>query len=477
MKTNLLKFVGLAIIAIAYSSCSKTDFIDEQNEAIASQQRDDYVANFIKKYGPVDPNKSWDMASMRPVYSLTPAADAEPAATRGTRTAYSVETGTGFTVDQNVLTWCFQNIPAGRNNSNQGKDFYVTVPENSFTIVPIFQGTASYYWELWMHVEGVGEIQVWKKGDNLGYRTTAGGTLSYPGTSKAGIAKNAYEVETPTYTFSGLPQGAAMYYYLKSWNSVTDFNNDKDKNHYAQQTSLNKMMISLNATAGGCPVPTGVPAGNNVTIIGCEDNDKTNSDHDFEDLVFMSYGLPPSVDPDVFYDKITKRYMMEDLGTTDDFDFNDVVVDVTQESMTTITYKLVNGVKTEDTRKTVVNRQWAEVRAAGGTLDFTISIGSAKWNKKAHISPVTEMKNTGWGNTPINYHAVLDRFEITNKDWVPKDNNITVVVDGRGINQKGVQEVRFPKDGEIPLIIAVDATDQWLWMKERESVPDDWILN
>ena len=66
-----------------------------------------------------------------------------------------------------------------------------------------------------------------------------------------------------------------------------------------------------------------------------------------------------------------------------------------------------------------MNRQWAEVRAAGGTLDFTISIGSAKWNKKAHISPVTEMKNTGWGNTPINYHAVLDRFEITNKDWVP----------------------------------------------------------
>ena len=84
------------------------------------------------------------------------------------------------------------------------------------------------------------------------------------------------------------------------------------------------------------------------------------------------------------------------------------------------------------------------------------------------------MKNTGWGDTPIDYHAVLDRFEITNKDWVPANNNITVTVDGRGAN-RGVQEVKFPKKGEIPLVIAVDATDQWNWMKERESVPDSWI--
>lgn len=469
MKTNLLKIVGLAIIAIAYSSCSKTDFIDEQNEAIASQQRDDYVANFIKKYGPVDPNKSWDMASMQPEYSLTPAADAAPATTRGTRSV-NVTKGTGFKVQKTVLDWCFQNIPAGRDNTNQGIDFYVEVPENSFTIVPIFQGTASYYWELWMHVEGVGEIQVWKKGDDLGYRTTAGGALTKPGTSNAGISKTAYEVEAPTYTFSGLPQGATMYYYLKSWTSVSAYNNDTNKTHYTKLTSLNKMMLSLK----GIPKPASVPDGYNVTIIGCEDNDKTNSDHDFEDLVFMSYGLPPSIEPEVIYNIVTKRYMLEDLGTTDDFDFNDVVVDVSQESMTTITYKYVNDVKTEDTRTTVVNRQWAVVRAAGGTLDFTINIGSTKWNKKAHISPVTEMKNTGWGDTPIDYHAVLDQFEITNKDWVPANNNITVTVDGRGAN-RGVQEVKFPKKGEIPLVIAVDATDQWNWMKERESVPDSWI--
>lgn len=473
MKTNLLKIVGLAIIAIAYSSCSKTDFIDEQNEAIASQQRDDYVANFIKKYGPVDPNKSWDMASMQPDYSFTPAADAAPATTRGTRSV-NVTKGTGFKVEQNVLAWCFNNIPAGKDNTNKGKSFYVTVPENSFTIVPIFQGTASYYWELWMHVEGVGEIQVWKKGDNLGYRTAAGGALSSPGTSNAGIAKAAYEVEAPTYTFSGLPQGASMYYYLKSWNSVSAYNNDADKTHYNKLTSLNQMMISLNATAGGCPVPAGVPAGYNVTIIGCEDNDKTTSDHDFEDLVFMSYGLPPSVDPEEYYSTITKRYMLEDLGSTDDFDFNDIVVDVSQESKTTITYKLVNGVKTKDNETTVVNRQWAEVRAAGGTLDFTISIGSSSWNKKARLSPVETMRNTGWEGATINYNAVLDQFEISNKDWVPSANNITVTVDGRGRNL-GVQEIKFPKEGEIPLIIAVDKTEKW--MVERQSVPDSWIQN
>jgi hypothetical protein len=49
-------------------------------------------------------------------------------------------------------------------------------------------------------------------------------------------------------------------------------------------------------------------------------------------------------------------------------------------------------------------------------------------------------------------------------------------VDGRGIN-KGVQEIKFPKIGEIPLVIATDATPEYNWMIERESVPDDWIKN
>ena len=82
------------------------------------------------------------------------------------------------------------------------------------------------------------------------------------------------------------------------------------------------------------------------------------------------------------------------------------------------------------------------------------------------------MRNTGWEGATINYNAVLDQFEISNKDWVPSANNITVTVDGRGRNL-GVQEIKFPKEGEIPLIIAVDKTEKW--MKERESVPDSWI--
>lgn len=476
MKTNLLKIVGLAIIAIAYSSCSKTDFIDEQNEAIASQQRDDYVANFIKKYGPVDPNKSWDMASMQPMFSLSPEEETVTATTRGTRTAYSQTTVTGFKVDKNVLQWCFTNIPAGKNNTSKGKAFYMNVPTNSFTIVPIFQGTATYYWELWMHVDGVGEIQIWKKGDNLGYRTAAGGDLSSPGTSSDGISKNAYEVEAPAITFSGLPTDNNMYFYLRSWNTVNDFNADTDKSHFTSLTSLNEMMLALNASENGCPRPAGVPADNIVNIIGCEDNGKGNSDRDFEDLVFMVYGLPPVLEPEVVYSTVTKRYMLEDLGATDDFDFNDIVVDVSEESVTTYTYKFEgNGNKVLDKKEgPIVNRQWAVVRAAGGTLDFTINIGSTSWRKGARLAPVETMRNTGWGGSTINYNAELDQFEISNKDWVPSANNITVTVDGRGRNL-GVQEIKFPKKGEIPLIIAVDKTEKW--MVERESVPDSWIQN
>ena len=454
----------MAVVGIAISSCSKSDFLEEQNEAFLNQHKADYATNFIKKYGAVDPDKSWDLSSKQPMYSLTSMYDASRAITRGTN-SYSQTRASGFTVEQDVLTWFFQNTPAGQNNLHQGNPFSMRVSADEFTIVPIFQGNAKKYWQLWMHVDGVAnDIQIWEKGEDLSYRKD--GNLISVGKGQSGIARDAEEVVAPAITFSGMPN-ANMYFYLKMWSDEATYENDNLLNKYSTASSLKRKMLAMD----GCTKPDGVPANVSYRIIGCEDW----TDNDYEDLAFLIYGNFTIIEPEDVYEVFPKRYMVEDLGSIDDFDFNDVVVDLFDEYKTTYTYSTTNNVKTlVGTDGPVRTKQWAVVRAAGGTLNFTIKIGnSTTWTKSDHVDPVTTMVNTGVDGA-INYGAVIDQFNINNKDWDAAKDNISIEVEGKD-GYTGVYYIPFPKDGEIPMIIAVDPSVNW--MHERNGVPKKWISN
>ncbi|MBQ3744329.1 MAG: hypothetical protein IJK50_03245 [Prevotella sp.] len=235
---------------------------------------------------------------------------------------------------------------------------------------------------------------------------------------------------------------------------------------------MDKKMLALE----GAKKPANVPEDNEVTIIGCEDG----TDNDYEDLVFLIYGkpTPPIIPVDEIEITETKRYMMEDLGTTDDFDFNDVVVDAQNVYTQKIHLKpTANGGWEEESRdKPVYKGQRAIVRAAGGTLDFTVEIGTntiTRWSKSQDFT-VTDMLNTGWGGKSIYYdgaQSILAKFDIEKNDWNPATNNIKVTVKGKG--QSGeVKTITFPKQGEAPMMIAVDKDVNW--MTERSSVPSSW---
>lgn len=466
---NLLVLGSMAVMGAAFMSCSKDVAFDSEGLAkeAAKKARSEFEVNFVKKYGAVDPNKSWDLSSMQPKYSFT---SGEKSARALTRTAESISQTTtpGFKVEGDILDWCFRELPAGRNNFLKGDPFYMTVVAGEpLTIVPIFQGNASKYWQLWMHVDGIeDDILIWGKGEKLGYRMNEGDELTLAGTGQSGIARDAFEVEAPAVTFGGLPVKNDVYFYLKTWTNYSEYEGDKLGNKATVYSSLKEKMLALN----NCEKPKNVPAGQNVCIIGCEDA----TDNDYEDLVFLVYGKFSINEPEEVFATITKRYMVEDLGSTDDFDFNDIVVDVSQTEKTTYYYEIdpEKGEKTlANTEGPVVVSQEAVVRAAGGILDFTINIGSSSWTKSEHLTPFDQMMNTGIGSA-IDYNAVLDQFNIENKDWNPESNNISITVDGRGGNA-GVQVIPFPKEGEIPMIIAVDPT--WNWMSERQSVPADWF--
>jgi hypothetical protein len=457
MRTGKLFVIGcFAVIGVALMSCSKSDLYDSNaaNQQKNEQQKKSYAELFVNNYGSTE-GKSWDLATLATSYTLE---SSNRALTRdGEYNADAVEGE--MLVEKATVDWMSENLKAGKNNTAKGKPFYLQVPKNSFTIVPIFQGTASYYWQLWMYVDGVGDKLIWSKGD-IQYITSQSSTdWKSPGTGNTGM-NNAYQIKAPTYEFKNLPENANMYFYLKVWNSYNDYKNQKINPR--KLTSLNQMMLALI----NCQVPSNVPAGNEVSIIGCEDN--VNGDFDYEDLVFMMYGnpAPPIKHVDEVIKGTPKRYMMEDLGEEHpDFDFNDVVVDVISgrakwkreyEILENGGWNLINETKIEDLPDIAV------VRAAGGILDFTLTIGNTTWTKSAKFPNYQQMLNTG-RDGEIDYEKELDTFKV--EGWNPTANNISVTVEGKAIT--------FPETGKAPMVISVDPTTNWMF--ERTPAPESWF--
>lgn len=276
---KLLAFGCFAAIGVGLMSCSKADVFDSNaaNELKKEQLEKDYTSNFVKKYGAVE-GKSWDFSSMRATYSLPSSSAA------GTRAASELSVTGGknddMTIEKSVIDEIRTKLTAGTDNTVKGSPFYMVTQETSFTIVPIFQGQAGYYWQLGVNIGGEEQI-IWSKGD-MKYRTSdKTNTWSTPGDK--GVPASAYEVKAPKFTFTAT-KDVQMYFFLKVWTNGTG----KGTSNY-RLTSLDHMMLAMDCIKK----PAGVPADNDVTIIGCEDNPSaTGSDKDFEDLVFMMYGKP-----------------------------------------------------------------------------------------------------------------------------------------------------------------------------------------
>lgn len=172
--------------------------------------------------------------------------------------------------------------------------------------------------------------------------------------------------------------------------------------------------------------------------------DCTN-DGDYFDLIFLvqNVELMP----------IEKRYMVEDLGSIGDFDFNDIVFDVQPDAQ---------------------GKQKCIIRAMGGTLDFTLKIGNKTWTKSVDGVAKGYQPAVMYNTNPIKKDEVLAEFDVTG--WNPTENNVSVSVVSKE-NNGVITVIPFPKKGEVPMIIAFDTF--YPWMTEQESLPDNWwyILN
>ncbi len=460
--------LAMSVAMLGITSCSKTDVYDENqqkaNKAAEEQVKqekvvDEYEKNFVDTYGEIDPDQSWDFSTGDEYFSLPSSARA---ATRGDlEDRYLTKSQIYYEIEDATLSKMNEVFKEGRNNYSTGKKFAMTVPENDFTIMPIFMGQSGGDFKLYMHVDGIGEIEVWSKWDGIQVKGTnsSGQNVTTWTDLKSFDSKknclNATAIQSKYITFHGLPAGATMYFYLKITSAASGYNTAG-----MSLGSINDYMREYQFGANDL-TPANLPGVDKpeVKIIGCEDA-VTNSDKDYNDVVFMLYGdpyVPESFEVEDLEKTVKKRYFIEDLGASDDTDFNDIVVDV----VSTYTYKKTTsdtGIVTFSD-ETITSRK-AEIRALGGTLDFELNIGGTTWKKSANFDP-SVMYNT----KEPDYTAVLHSFNLP-LDYDPASNNISVTVYQKDSNMPSAK-VNFPANGTIPMIIAANAYEKW--SVEREA--------
>lgn len=208
-------------------------------------------------------------------------------------------------------------------------------------------------------------------------------------------------------------------------------------------------------------------------VVGAEDANLSASDWDINDVVFL---IAAQNAPDIREYK-KKRYMIEDLGSTYDFDFNDIVVDVTQKILTDV------GTRTQTITST------ANLAHLCGTIPFQLQIGDT-------TLPKVDGNNAGANEGDPGYEPAKDKdggkyndyINATVQNWNPETNNIKVTVwpNEAGVstqdtdphtysnpNGSGVTYT-FPTDGcKNPYIIAVDQSVGWT--RESYAVPENWF--
>lgn len=433
MKKNLMKGMAALCVCAAFASCSKdAGFETPTQEQLA---KNEYKANFIKKYGEIDPNQSWDFTNY---------GSASQARTRGEQ-AFAADmeheeynffsfVNTDFAVIKNLLhqnsysttirvrqntgLFSYNYTTYNVNGSVSVKDwnhFFTAILTPTYAHIKAAVGADRYYHLGFSYnnaepVEMIANIRV--KGLGLGqysdhWYDALSGTLDH---------HTARVINTTTTGGNGYWTA----YYIDEKNDV-----------YFKTTPITKIK-EFKITVNGTLVRT-------YWGFDCD------GDNDYSDVICLveDYQTPQ---------KIVKRYLIEDLGDKDDFDFNDIVVDVEDDQM---------------------GHQKATIRALGGTIDFTLKIGDTEWNKVndgAKLTPVVneiDMINT---DPAIDFTKVIAQYPVSG--WRHADNNIVVTVRDKN-NPNVITRIPFPERGEAPLIIAVKPIVYW--MEERVSIPKWWF--
>ncbi|MBO7635064.1 MAG: hypothetical protein J6S89_00630 [Paludibacteraceae bacterium] len=507
MKKNLpIAIIATSVLGLgSLSSCQ--DYTPYDSEVLVKTSFED---NFKKTFGEISPSQTWDLTTVIPrtwkydvelsdAITRTHAGDQyheanassilrakQPDVINSFTTEPDWAKAGWYEVKESTLDWMHEHLVEGRVNTNQGAPFTLHAPDNAFAIIPIYQGQAGLSWDLHLvDMTNNNDYKLWSKSEGIWrYQNDA---WSKPDiTNAGGHTINAERVLSRPIIIDAGKVNGDFFLYL-------DITVGTSGNQYAlvgtAQCSNKGMMLSLQ-----CPIPDGL---NEFTghdnsfcmIIGAEDADLTGSDWDMNDVVFLLVGYPNI--PEVI-EHYHKRYLCEDLGNTYDFDFNDIVVDVQQNSY----YNAIINASGQAERVEDVGKrtQTATIEHICGSLPFQVTVGdytfpavSDPTDKNKTLDELGTVGTTRGTIEPLKGYNPEVSMPITG--WDRNTNNISIAVADRvgssvltgafGAEnvieedaEKHIYRIDFPGTGDVPLIIAVDRMIPW--MAEHEHIPVDW---
>lgn len=496
----------MASIALAtlpfLTSCQDEDFGYTEQEIKTSR----FAKNFEAEYGPISPDQSWDLTqymyrtssydnSMLDFLlsgSLTRAQDGNGVIYKNPESGDLGYYENGYyVVQEQTIRWLRIYLKEGQNNTDLGKAFTMVAPDNQFAIIPIYQGIADMSWSLHMKVNGV-DTKIWEKSQDILVRDSDSEEWRTVGTTY-GTSQTIYNRQIKSKPILIDFADATV----KDFSLSLHIDEGKDK--YAttgtDQTSSTGMMLALS-----CPIPTNVGTTNNqqnyAMVIGCEDANLENSDWDLNDVCFLIVGYPMIPDR---VNMTSKRYMCEDLGNTYDFDFNDIVVDVTE-----IEREHYDPTQNKFVLTVGGTKQFATIKHLCGTIPFQVTIGDytfpAVSDPTNHAQTLAELQSDKVSFRPVpanNGNGVGWNPDVVKQitGWSNENNNITlkVVKDGStsvdvfndkfgenlSVKEDNASEhiytLNFPERGKAPLILATDQTTPW--KAEHVHIDPAWWQN
>lgn len=447
---TLIKPIVACMAVLCLVSCKYKDLYEANLAATkkAAEQMQSYKCNFIKAFGQVAYGQSWDFSS----------ADTR-VGTRDAEGQISVELCRGLdfgiddqqmasdpnvvterTITKNLELYSVLTNELKDGVSRKGESGMLLAPNTEFTIYPLCMKSALTH-DLYVRVGEGDPVKVYSKTwTTCGRETVNGDVTSIRYIMSRDDYYPAERAQLPGVRIQA-PIGTRVEIYLD--------NIGGKKGNTAGTGNGKAVYLDTDAK------PEGVKLANDAVVkyIGIEDDTTADSDQDYNDVVLAVVGSPFVPEEIALsngsYDvplAVTKRYMIEDLGTTDDFDFNDVVVDVTQTVVAHHQVMLENGLVKKDEVMGSELKQKATVRHLGGILPFQLTIGN------------TTLPQLG---SPATFGADVElEYGITG--WNPADNNISISVNDARLS--------FPKAGAIPMIIACDNDVAW----SAERVRFDW---
>jgi len=151
-------------------------------------------------------------------------------------------------------------------------------------------------------------------------------------------------------------------------------------------------------------------------------------------------------------------YAFEDLGTTDDFDFNDVILRVS-------------------TRNTSTGKSSVELVAAGGTMAAQVIYGTTSTvNVGGEVHGEFDVATTTMVNTNASSNGATKAFKPLGTVDVAADADMAnlpfgiVVTGNNGQTTKVVRSVANNGHAPLCIVVAGDANGKWFWPKERVNI-------